>query len=265
MRTVCRGCGCVHEHQAKCSAHLLCVPCRKRKGKRARKRFLLARSAALQNALRKGLMRKQRRGGAYSEKLLTLTVPHQGLDLRERIELMQLAWPKFLKAFRRMLEDVGAKRDSVFYAVSEWAAAQSDDDGHPHRHIYLLCPWLLRERLVELWKRALANAGYRWELGEQPILDVRRVKPDEVAKELIKYLTKDLVADGQLIPPAVFAQVYEMYDGKRRFQGSRGFMSCVLQAPCADCGERPGYLVEFVKPIVEASPDNVVPFRRGPP
>jgi hypothetical protein len=62
-------------------------------------------------------------------------------------------------------------------------------------------------------------------LESTPIIDIRAVSdPSSVALELVKYLTKDIDANGDKIDPDLYAKVYCALDGHRSVQASRGFM-----------------------------------------
>lgn len=57
------------------------------------------------------------------------------------------------------------------------------------------------------------------------------------ARELIKYMLKDITANGDKIPPDVFARVYEALAQRRMRQASKGFMGLAKRAkPCCECG-----------------------------
>ena len=65
-----------------------------------------------------------------------------------------------------------------------------------------------------------------------PVLDIRAMKdPRSGALELIKYLTKDISANGERLDAELYAQVINALDGHRQTQCSRGFMSRAKKAP----------------------------------
>lgn len=50
------------------------------------------------------------------------------------------------------------------------------------------------------------------------------------ARELIKYMLKDITATGSKVPPAVFAQVFEAPAQRRMRNASKGFMGLAKHA-----------------------------------
>jgi hypothetical protein len=69
------------------------------------------------------------------------------------------------------------------------------------------------------------------------VLDLREVRDGiGVANEVIKYLTKDILPDRQLVDPAVFGVVYEALDGRRTTQPSSGFFRGISTKAVCECG-----------------------------
>jgi hypothetical protein len=64
-----------------------------------------------------------------------------------------------------------------------------------------------------------------------------RRTPTRGAAELIKYLTKDIAANGAQLPAALYAQVIIALDAHRQTQASRGFMARAKRTapPCENC------------------------------
>ena len=255
MQVGCTGCGEQRHYMRTCSSSLLCSQCRTRRNQRTRQRFRRSRLVALAALRRRGLLHGF---GRWSEKLLTLTIPHaemgRPLEPERRLAILKAGWVRLLRDLNRLVfgPASAAKRVEVhWYAAHEWTPGE-DGLGHPHLHVWLLCPWLDRDFLVERWRVALAAEGFCWGEDERPILDVRAARgrdgrtDDSVANELIKYLTKDLVETksehgaNRLVDPAVYARMYQLYDGKRRSQGSKGFTALadenVAKATCCSCG-----------------------------
>ncbi len=228
----CQGCGTESHRMLSCGAGLLCASCRTRTNQRLRSRFTRSRGVALREAQRRGLLVGFSR---WTEKLITLTVPHQehGLPMppQRRVALLRDAWTRLLRALNRgpfsACPRTGVKPS--WYRVTEWTPG-SDRFGHPHIHLWSICPWIDRTWLVSAWRDALAAAGYAWSDGAQPVVDVRAARPrngrsdDSIALELIKYMTKDLDSGG-LVDPVLYALVYALFDGSRRTQGSSGFVA----------------------------------------
>ncbi len=250
LRIDCKGCGSRRYLLRSCGSTLLCSHCRGRRNAKVRNRFRAARLVALGIARRAGVMVGFSR---WSEKLLTLTVPHseagKTLSPERRVELLVGAWDSLRRTLRRALD--GAHRGAArahWYAAHEWTEG-ADGSGHPHLHIWLLCPFIDRGWLVGAWRAAIARVGHSWGNGEVPIVDLRMARGrdgrtgDGCANELIKYMTKDL-KDGTRghVAPAMYARAYVLYDGRRRLQGSRGFIALADDAcKCPDCGEAHGF------------------------
>jgi hypothetical protein len=101
----------------------------------------------------------------------------------------------------------------------------------------LLCPYLDVEFLREAWRQALRTAGFPAETVENVVIDLRRVHDGQgAANEIIKYLTKDILPDRQLVDPDVFAIVYEALDDRRATQPSAGFFHGVDARAACECG-----------------------------
>lgn len=172
-----------------CGVVRVCGDCAEERAEKRQKRIALARSAALFEADRVGLLEHRRVGGAVGEKMLTLTVPHFELDdaprtvrgkhgpkpspLREqcstygltttvaaRLAALRLAWPRFMRSLRTWLkrcDRVEAKR-LAYYRLLEWTRGD-DGKGHPHFHVYMLSRFLPIEWLREWWAEALEKVG----------------------------------------------------------------------------------------------------------
>jgi hypothetical protein len=239
----CQGCGVQSRRMLSCGSALLCSQCRTRTNKRLRARFSRSRDVAMRDVQRRGLLVGFAR---WSEKLITLTVPHEeagaSMSPGRRVELLRGAWTRLLRWLNR--SGAFSARGAAWYRVTEWTPG-SDGLGHPHIHLWAICPWIDRSRLLRAWRDALSACGYRWaDEDAQPVIDVRSVRArngrtdDAIALELLKYMTKDLDAGG-LIDPELYALVYELFDGSRRTQGSSGFIARGqverVVAPCS-CG-----------------------------
>ena len=236
LRVKCQACGHEQEVREGCSCRLLCVSCRGAKACQLRARFGRARTSAVEEAESRGLYNPRRRGGRYTEKLLTLTVPHCRHDgVAERIHRALDAFGFFGRKLQKWRRDYAVPM-LEWFRVFEWTPG-TDRRGHPHLHIWALSPYLDHELLRAWWTTALARAGY--EDAQRPIVDIREVTNGEsVQRELVKYLTKDIDAQGKKIPPELYAKVYMALDGRRVVQASRGFMSRAGKGPCAcvECG-----------------------------
>jgi hypothetical protein len=291
VRSHCHDCGCVHERPTTCGASLVCVPCRNRVIKRFRLRFLRARNVALEAA-----GSKLRGRGAWTDKLLTFTAPHVG-TVDERIEWVRRAWLLFrrwwsdhIPHYRTKSRDRGFLWDCrcrwhlvgkpcehdgpceetgwrralrhecgpvAWTRVIEWTQG-SDGLGHPHIHVWALCPWMPRAEVTGAWHRALLASEPPGAFAPEKLLkvDIRHRSAAQVARELIKYLTKDLEYHKDrlgrktfaLVNPRVFATVYRLFAGTRRTQSSRGFMrGSQVPRKCLDCGSTRKKSTEIVR------------------
>jgi hypothetical protein len=108
---------------------------------------------------------------------------------------------------------------------------------NPHFHFWWLSPYIEVDLIRHWWRCALSTAGYERSALEHVIVDIRRVKDAEgSAREVIKYVTKDILPDRKLISSELFARVYEAIDGRRMSQPSSGlFKGTEREATCA-CG-----------------------------
>lgn len=102
-------------------------------------------------------------GGAWTEKFLTVTLPHSGSMSRD-IATLPKAWRAFWKLIRTHLElDRGLTKSQiaqiVYVRVIEVTAGQQND-GHAHMHVYLISPYLHRAVLQLHWARTLEACGY---------------------------------------------------------------------------------------------------------
>jgi hypothetical protein len=256
----CRDCPNSIALEVGCGSDWFCPACRKRKAQKFRLDFERKRLGLVTAAARAGLTRRnQRKGARWGERLLTLTLPHEGQP-RERIATLRATWARFWRVLQDELrphltgecgltlndlpprpEGFPASRpleltfnDLLSYLhVFEWTPG-ADGLGHPHLHVWLFSKRLDRDRLQELWEESYAHVK------KQPrralaLVDIRAAGGD-VAQELVKYLTKDweITPDGaKRAAPEVFAQVFAELDGKRRRQTSSGFAMWGVEKLCA--------------------------------
>jgi hypothetical protein len=223
-------------YRARCGSALYCAVCRNRRATKQRQGFRRARRAAIEEARNERKLRKQRRGGRWGEKFLTLTGPHCARHTpRQRVAVFREAW----RLFRRWMRDYWRERDAPgvkWYSAQEWTPGD-DGKGHPHRHIWILCPFVAdwpgwQAKWADLYERACRNLSVEEARPHPTPQDLRAVRGgDQAADELIKYITKDYLEGGKdgpnagaRVSPEVYGLVVEMYEGKRRLQGSRGFI-----------------------------------------
>jgi len=229
----CQSCGVCREMSAGCRAWMLCLRCRGATAAELRGRFQAAREAVVAFARQRGLFRPMQRGGAWGERFITLTVPHGASTVAGRIQLAFAAWPVFLKFLNKHFRDIGVK-SVEWLRVFEWTPG-ADGLGHPHFHLWMFSQYLDHALLRDFWRRALARVGC--EVAE-PIVHVEAVTDGEsAARELIKYMLKDISANGDKVSPMVFALVFEALAQRRMRQASTGFMGVFRYAtPCCECG-----------------------------
>jgi hypothetical protein len=231
---LCEACGRSKEKARQCRITLVCLSCRAIVGREKRSRFRRARERALSRANLFRLLQRGRHGARWSEKLLTLTMPH----LREhsataRIEILLRAVALFRKALKRWLQPATHSSAVAWFRTFEWTPGK-DGRGHPHFHWWMLCPYLDREVVLEAWAQALRTAGVQRATKDNVIVYIQEVHDGEgAAKEVIKYLTKDVLPDRQLVDPIVFGEVYAALDGRRTTQG---FFKNIDDLATCECG-----------------------------
>jgi len=234
----------------RCGVGILCLHCRGKLASTRRARVERARENVVRAGRRRGLCNRSRPNGAWTEKLVTLTLPHDpSLGVGDRIEIVfRRAWKHFRRHFKTWLQTVDHAGDQVrWYMAKEWTAG-SDRKGHPHIHFWFWGPFIDRDIVCDIWRDALERAGFgelalvgrkfRHVYDGDLIVDVKKLRPGKGGMyEVVKYIVKDREA-GELVDPALFAEVYEALDGMRTQQGSKGFLQLGdLEARC-DCGER---------------------------
>ncbi len=173
-----------------CGVRRVCPKCDVMGAVRRRARFGRARGRAFVHGHRYGLMRRVRRGGRFSEKMLTLTIPHALLEdswglvrresrdtLHARVLAVFKAWPLFLRMFNDHLREAlpGSAKHVEYHRAFEWTPGRSDEHGHPHFHVYFWCPWVDRLLIRGWWAEALRSVG--WPVADDregnPVLSVR--------------------------------------------------------------------------------------------
>ncbi|MEO7034460.1 MAG: hypothetical protein ABI548_11200 [Polyangiaceae bacterium] len=221
---MCMACGIVHERPCGCRVGILCLKCRGRIAQVKRAVFGRARAEVLREAGRRGLLHPFRRKGPFGEKFLTLTAPHvRGDSITKRIERVFRAWPLFLRLLNDYFREHTIK-SAEWFRVFEWTPGD-DDRGHPHIHAWLFSPFLPIEQLREWWSAALRDVGCPLSAEQNAIIHIEQIRDEDGgARELIKYLTKDITAGGERVSPTLYAEVYMALDGRRVTQASKGFM-----------------------------------------
>jgi hypothetical protein len=241
IQVACAACGeCEREPRIEhCDHWRLCGPCRKRRMLRCQAKFMRGRSALL--ARRKRDTSKWAKGGRWSEKLITLTVPHSG-DVRRDVHALKRAWPRFKRRLAAYLKRRGCQR---WREIPYWRATEitHSDDGHAHYHVWVLAPYIPRVLLGHWWALSLddewraacvtitASEARAYSPGDAAeitrnakhgmiytsIVDVRAAD-SKAAGELIKYMVKDAEwNEGARTPiaPETFAKIYAATTGLR--------------------------------------------------
>jgi hypothetical protein len=177
----CTYCGRGQSRAARCRTALACVSCRGKIAEEKRAKLMANRRTAIDLAAKRGLFRRLRHGGAWSEKLVTLSVPHfPELGIVPRIAFLRATWKGFVRRWQRWLRReyfvtvrdpvTGKKRKEKrfrpdnfkddrghslirWFRNVEWTAAEDwvdsegrvhagDHKGHPHIHLWFLGPYL---------------------------------------------------------------------------------------------------------------------------
>lgn len=230
----CKDCGCVHEVPVGCSSRLLCPTCRGRQNAKRRARFRASRSAVLDQGRKWGLLRRRRKGGRYTEKFLTLTVPAAGLSHMARIAACFVAKSHMARYLRAKCGAFGA-----YHLTFEWTAG-TELQGHPHFHAWAFSSFIPKAELEAAWRASLLRAGIPADQLATLVVHVREATGN-VDQELIKYLTKDFcksVEHGQPVyaPPGLYAELYTQIDGRHLCESSKGFSKLAPISRCGDCG-----------------------------
>jgi len=123
---------------SRCRAALVCVSCRGRVAWEKIQKLEKARKAALTVCRRLGLLNPHRKGGRWTEKLCTLTIPHlPELAVRARIDFARAGWRIFSKAWGRWMKKHERGGVMRWARNAEWEPGD-DDLGHPHFHFWFL-------------------------------------------------------------------------------------------------------------------------------
>jgi hypothetical protein len=249
----CQACGELREASVACGCRALCVSCRGVLSWKIRAKFIRAREVLLRQATQDGLT-NPRKFDRYTEKFMTLTAPHVG-DWRDRLNAIVLAVPRFIRELRKKWRASGHLERCAYVRVYEWTPGE-DGLGHPHVHLWLFSPYVQQDEIAALWTVALKRSGFSIATGVRAVVHVQQARGQSVAKELIKYLLKDLASGGGYVEPAEYAKVYVAFDGMRAVQASRGFFKLAGKhvARCA-CGAEGCFEIRIRKRSTESASD----------
>jgi len=185
----CGACGDdVKQKPEGCGVRRVCDRCDVANAQKRRARFGRGRARNLIDAHRYQLDRAGRPNGRYTEKMLTLTIPHATLaaarafaprgevaaeardDLHARIVALHKAWPRFVRRVNRYFQGLTHTTESGavvpmpevhtrYHRAFEWTPG-ADGAGHPHFHVYVWSVYLPKERVAEWWADALRAVGW---------------------------------------------------------------------------------------------------------
>lgn len=191
-----------------------------------------------------------------------------------RVELLWRAWPRFVRKISGMWRDAGetlggGKKGPLLpklHRAAEWTVG-NDGLGHPHYHVWIWSP-IVDERIAKvMWKEALAECGAPASYATRdalPVVNLKRIYQFNcaMAAELMKGGKREALslsrlhftprgaagedvfsyAEGWTISevleiaiPEVVASLYEILEGKRLTQASRGFFGEEPPPKCPTC------------------------------
>jgi hypothetical protein len=158
----CGYCGHASKRLAGCRTALACLRCRGIIANEKRAKFSKVRRAALYLGKQAGVLRWSRKGGYWSEKLLTLTIPHfPSLGVSARIDFIRGVWAIFARLFNvywkdhadgRMVDGRGHRLIRHFRNF-EWTTGEADELGHPHIHVWFFGPYIQGAKASEASKK----------------------------------------------------------------------------------------------------------------
>lgn len=279
--THCQACNANVRSPDVCGSWLFCEPCRGRLITRRRQKIRASVEEWMFTARRMGLLNPKRRGGRWTMRMLTLTIPQNAPGCAKtvvgRVEQFRKAWTHMRKLVRvylehRARETRGSPAMVHWYAGFEWTPS-ADRLGHPHAHVAMLSPYIVKETIRDFWRWSIESAG----IGElrmkgrrlRPIytgdliVDIEEAYGDDPASELCKYVVKTWEDNGGRLDADIYSQAYQGIDGRRSYSGSPGFMTLALWAPECECGVSGCFKVRFERtPETDGKP---APASRGPP
>ena len=162
LETFCPDTGEVHEARPfkfTCKVWRLCPHCLKRRQNKLKRGVEQVRPRALKERKRQCSKHYKGRDGRWSERLLTVTVPHSG-DAAADAAILRKAIPEFTRRMAEHLKKDRGATEKVVY-VRGLEVAPSDDGGHAHAHFWLLSPFLEHSFLRVTWGRVLEAMGVK--------------------------------------------------------------------------------------------------------
>lgn len=158
----------------------VCDACDVRAAVERRARFGRARGELAARAQRAGCYIRVRRGGAFCDRMLTLTVPHLDAGdlpstVRARVGWLFDAWTRFRRELVQLLRAThGHAWEWVhLHRAFEWTPGD-DGGGHPHFHVWLHSQWISRDAVADAWTRALRAAGCPLKADARAVVHLKR-------------------------------------------------------------------------------------------
>lgn len=188
-----------------------------------------------------------------------------GDAVKMRVEAIWRAWPKFSRKLTEHWKQAHIEGVKIFRAA-EWTPGH-DGQGHPHFHVWLWGPFADKTMIARMWTEALLSCGVpppRTPDG-LAIVDIKAIFSFDgrMAAELMKGGQREALTLSRLqlrdrggedvfaycegwtiyevierASPRVIASLYEVLEGKRLSQASRGFFVAEPAAVCPHCAAR---------------------------
>lgn len=153
--------------------------------------------------------------------LLTLTVPHSGDLVADRVRLAQL--------FARLGREARRHRWWSAYAATYECTPGTDGKGHMHMHVALLSAWVPYKDVHAHWRRILGQSSYHLHFRYRHGCPI-----EKAAQYIAKYASKGV--DATEFTGIKAGELLAAMYGRRKVTASRGFW--VREKRCDCCGER---------------------------
>lgn len=278
LRQLCLGCGHAMrpDQPVKCGHIRVCLCCRGGFANRRRAAFRAGRHSFLRSHTAWRLRKHSAPGGRWSDKFITLTVPHSGDPARDARELAN-AYKRYRRALISLLrEEIRVPETLLRFPYVRVQEITPSDGGHAHYHLWCFLPFIPQPVHSFLWSRSLSHS-YRTclpridvatllsrvedvrsirlmrlvfvsrrgsngrALADVPLANVSVEAGRRAEDELIKYLVKDATRaeTGTLeyIEPDLFARLYAALEGRRTIQASARFWVKAEPSDAVSCSE----------------------------
>jgi hypothetical protein len=187
LRQLCNGCGTpvVPDKAVECGHVRICLSCRGSVAHRRRKDFRHSRDAFLRSEAAWSLRRRSAPGGHWSDKFITLTVPHSGDPARDARELAA-AWKRFRRALCLWLEhELRVPKPLLRFPYVRVQEITPSDGGHAHYHLWAFLPYVPQPVFAVLWAGALSQP-YRAKLRRVAVEKLLSAQTDPRSRTLIE-------------------------------------------------------------------------------